>query len=34
MKKTISKSKLIGRGSYGCVFRPGINCKNDKKKKE
>lgn len=33
MKKTVSKSKLIGRGSYGCVFRPGINCKNDKKRK-
>ena len=25
--KTISKSKLIGRGSYGCVFKPAIQCK-------
>jgi len=32
MKKTLSKSKLIGKGSYGCVFRPGIYCKNKKKK--
>ena len=32
MTKTISKSKLIGKGSYGCVFRPAINCKNKKKK--
>lgn len=31
-KKTISKSKLIGKGSYGCVFRPGIYCKNKRKK--
>lgn len=28
--KTISKSKLIGRGSYGCVFKPEIQCKKKK----
>jgi len=28
-KKTIKKSKLIGKGSYGCVFRPMIPCKKD-----
>ena len=30
MKKTISRSKLIGRGSYGCVFKPAIKCKKKK----
>ena len=25
--KKITKSKLIGKGSYGCVFRPEIPCK-------
>ena len=29
-KKTISRSKLIGRGSYGCVFKPAIQCKKKK----
>jgi len=28
-KKTINKSKLIGKGSYGCVFKPMIPCKKD-----
>ena len=28
-KKTIQKSKLIGKGSYGCVFKPMIPCKKD-----
>ena len=32
MKKTISKSKLIGKGSFGCVFRPGVYCRKKKKK--
>ena len=26
------KSKLIGKGSFGCVFRPNIPCKKDVKK--
>ena len=30
MKKTISRSKLIGKGSYGCVFKPAIKCKKKK----
>jgi len=33
-KKTIKKSKLIGKGSYGCVFRPMIPCKKDLHKKD
>jgi len=31
-KKQTKKSKLIGKGSYGCVFKPLINCKNKKNK--
>ena len=27
------KSKLIGKGGYGCVFKPAVPCKNDLKKK-
>ena len=23
------ENKLIGQGSYGCVYKPGINCKGD-----
>ena len=22
-----SEQNIIGQGSYGCVFKPGINCK-------
>jgi len=28
------KNKLIGRGSYGCIFKPNIECKNKSKKKK
>jgi len=33
MRKTVSKSKLIGKGSYGCVFRPEIPCRGKKYKR-
>ncbi len=29
----MSKSKLIFKGSSGCIFRPQIPCENSKKKK-
>ena len=33
-KKTKSRSQFIGKGSYGCVFKPSIPCKKDLKKKK
>ena len=32
-KKRTNKSKFIGKGSYGCVFKPMIPCKKDLNKK-
>jgi len=32
-EKTKNKSQFIGKGSYGCVFKPSIPCKNDLHKK-
>ena len=33
-KKTIKKHKLIGKGSYGCVFKPMIPCNKSLGKKD
>ena len=31
--KSESEIKLINNGAYGCIFRPGINCKGNKERK-
>ena len=30
----MTKSKLIGKGGYGCVFKPAIPCKKDLTKRK